>query len=79
MVKKTKEATVQEQKTVEKVCDKTGCNCSCASKLKTGTILVGGFAIIVATIWAMAANNWVQIPSWSDFKPKTGNRSKRGG
>lgn len=72
MVKKTKEATVQEQKTVEKVCDKTGCNCSCASKLKTGTILVGGFAFIVATIWAMAANNWVQIPSWSDFKPKTG-------
>ena len=72
MVKKTKEATVKEDVTVNNSCKKDGCCCSCTSKLKTGTVLVGGFAVIVATIWAMAANKWIQIPSWADFTPKNG-------
>ena len=72
MVKKTKEATVKEDVAVKNSCKKDGCCCSCTSKLKTGTILVGGFAVIVATIWAMAANKWIQIPSWADFAPKNG-------
>ncbi|MBO7244897.1 MAG: peptidylprolyl isomerase [Alphaproteobacteria bacterium] len=72
MVKKTKEEAVQTDGTVKTSCKKDCCKCSCLSKLKTGTVLVGGFAVIVATIWAMAENKWIQIPSFSSFTSKTG-------
>lgn len=73
MVKKSKEETVVSVEETTPSC-KHGkcCGCSCTSKLKKGTVLLGGVAVIAATIWAMAANNWVQIPFISSIMPKTG-------
>lgn len=72
MAKKSKEEKKAKQELDSSHVKGDKC-CSCKSTLKTGTILIGGLAVLAATIWAVAANNWIQLPySISKYMPKTG-------